>query len=175
MAKRSMKKALGASLKAEEQAVKNRLKTKTVGRKKVKRLAKAKTVRAPKARAARSEETVQVMADGSSSYSEDQMISRIKRRCLKAGIRVKRSEVTRAGVAAIDAMNDSDLESLFESTRRSTASRSRRETRVTVVRRAGGIKRPSPLHINHFQIARSVVIGNKIVTITVVKPNLVSF
>ncbi len=101
-----MKRALGASLKAEEQAVRSRFE-------------KAETVlaKSDKSSAAR------VPVDGSGKVIRDSftmpssdygLISKIKKRCLKGEVSVTKSEVLRAGLAALDAMSDKDLAKVIE-------------------------------------------------------------
>jgi hypothetical protein len=46
---------------------------------------------------------------------EYELISRIKRRCMRAGIGPNKSEVLRAGLAALDAMPERELVKLFQS------------------------------------------------------------
>ena len=92
MTKKDMKKALGATLKAEESAVKNRFE-------------KAKSVREENQTEPESEQKGE-----SSNLAE--VVSRIKKRCLKAGINVTESEVIRAAVAALDAVGDCSVENI---------------------------------------------------------------
>lgn len=103
-----MKKALGASLKAEEQAVRSRFE-------------KAETVLSKKRGAAPAQPPPPQNGAGKvirDSFTipdgEYQLISRIKKRCMKVGIGANKSEVLRAGLAALDAMTDQDLARLFE-------------------------------------------------------------
>jgi hypothetical protein len=163
MVKRDMKKALGASLKAEEQAVKGRF-------------AKAKTVlvesshvprEQPKPEAARqvnNQANRESVADG-----EDEMISRIKRRCMKAGINANKSDVLNAGLAALDGMRDRELVRLFENLRREKTDRPGRAIRLFVVRRAEAVKFRRPFQIKRPESSRRVIIGQRIVTIPVRK------
>jgi hypothetical protein len=109
MARKDMKKALGASLKAEEQAVRSRFD-------------KAETVLSKKKGTPPSQE--QPLQNGAGKVIRDsftipgdeyELISRIKKRCMKAGVNANKSEVLRAGLAALDAMPESDLARLFQS------------------------------------------------------------
>jgi hypothetical protein len=104
--KKDMKSALGASLKAEEQAVRNRFE-------------KAESVIGGGKAASRAQEQPRNGADKviRDSFTipgdEYELISRIKKRCMKAGINANKSEVLRAGLAALVAMPDKNLASLF--------------------------------------------------------------
>lgn len=106
MAKKDMKSALGASLKAEEQAVRSRFE-------------KAESVIGGGKSTPRSQGQAQNGADKviRDSFTipgdEYELISRIKKRCMKAGISANKSEVLRAGLAALEAMPDRDLANLF--------------------------------------------------------------
>lgn len=107
MPKKDMKSALGASLKAEEQAVRSRFE-------------KAESVIGGGKSAARAQGQPQNGADKviRDSFTipgdEYELISRIKRRCMKAGISANKSEVLRAGLTALDAMPDRELARLFQ-------------------------------------------------------------
>lgn len=166
MAKRDMKKALGASLKAEEQAVRSRFE-------------KAKTVTAKKETAPREqpkpEVAVPVINDNFTvPDGEDELISRIERRCMKAGISTNKSEVLKAGLAALDAMQDRELERLFERLPWVKTGRPGREIRVFVVHRANAVKFRRPLQLKRFRFSRQVIIGRRIVTITAENFNLMN-
>lgn len=106
MAKKDMKSALGASLKAEEQAVRSRFE-------------KAESVIGGGKSTPRSQGQPQNGADKviRDSFTipgnEYELISRIKKRCMKAGISANKSEVLRAGLAALESMPDKDLANLF--------------------------------------------------------------
>lgn len=106
MAKKDMKRALGASLRAEERAVKSRFE-------------KAESVLG-KGRAAlqaqRPEDGAgKVIRDSFTIPSDEyELIRGIKQRCMKAGISANKSEILRAGLAALDAMSDRELAKLFE-------------------------------------------------------------
>jgi hypothetical protein len=157
MAKRDMKAALGASLKAEEQAVKNRFE-------------KAKTALVEKSPAPREqpkpEVAVQVSRDNFTiPDDEDELLSRLKRRCLKAGISANKSEIVRAGLAALDSMRDRELERLFENLSRVKTARPGREIHVFIVNRADTVKFRRPLQLKRCQSTRRVIIGHKIVTV----------
>ncbi len=103
-----MKTALGASLKAEEQAVRNRFdKAETA-------LAKKTTAR-PSRQEQQSNGAGKVIRDSFTiPDGEYELISKIKKRCMKAGIGANKSEVLRAGLAALDSMPDKELAKLFE-------------------------------------------------------------
>lgn len=99
MARKDMKKALGASLKAEERAVKDRFERAET--------ALAKTEAAPKASGNGAEK---VIRDSFTMPAVDYgLINRIKDRCLRKGIVANKSEIVRAGLAALDAMSDATL------------------------------------------------------------------
>ncbi len=106
MPKKDMKSALGASLKAEEQAVRSRFE-------------KAESVIGGGKSAQRAQEQPRNGADKviRDSFTipgdEYELISRIKKRCMKAGISANKSEVLRAGLAALETMEDKDLANLF--------------------------------------------------------------
>jgi hypothetical protein len=106
VAKKDMKRALGASLKAEEQAVRSRFE-------------RAESVigggkSAPRAQEQPRNGTDRVIRDSFTIPGDEyEMISQIKRRCMKAGISANKSEVLRAGLAALEAMADRDLADLF--------------------------------------------------------------
>jgi hypothetical protein len=105
MPRKNMKKALGASLKAEEQAVRSRFE-------------KAETALAGKGRVAsvsRPSADRRVIRDSFTMPAPDyELISSIKKRCLKLGTAASKSEVLRAGLVALDALSDRELQSLFE-------------------------------------------------------------
>ena len=103
MARKDMKKALGASLKAEEQAVRSRFE-------------KADTVLSKKHAPAPPDEPSapngagKVIRDSFTiPNNEYELISRIKKRCMKAGVGANKSEVLRAGLAALNEMSDREL------------------------------------------------------------------
>lgn len=106
MAKKDMKRALGASLKAEEQAVRSRFE-------------KAESVMGGGKSAPRAPEQPRNGADKviRDSFTipgdEYELISHIKKRCMKAGVSANKSEVLRAGLAALEAMPDKDLANLL--------------------------------------------------------------
>ena len=128
MAKRDMKQALGASLKAEEQAVRSRFeKSDTV---------LAKKEPSPPERPKPDEKGEVVRYILAVTDNEDELISRVRRRCMQAGISADRDEVLRAGLAALDGMKGRQLERLFESLRREKARGPRREAPAFTARRA---------------------------------------
>lgn len=106
MPKKDMKAALGASLKAEERSVRSRFE------KAESLLGKAggeKRLPAPKENGAR-----RVIRDSFTiPDGEYELISLIKKRCMKVGISANKSEVLRAGLAALDAMRDKELARVF--------------------------------------------------------------
>jgi hypothetical protein len=150
MAKRDMKKALGASLKAEELAVSSRFE-------------KSGTVLGKKEPAPRPQpqpdETGKVVRDSLNAADVDaELISRIKRRCMKAGIGADEGEVLRAGLNALDALGDRKLASLFEDMRRVKTGRHARETPSFTVRRAYAVSLRSSLNVTPSRPGRRVII-----------------
>jgi hypothetical protein len=148
MTKRDMKKALGATLKAEERAVKSRFEN-------------AKTV--PGKEQPKPKETDQVVSD---SFTLLDSVSRIKQRCMKAGITVSESDVLRVGVAALDAMGDRKLARSFESLLRVPTRKPRRLIRIVGRREplANADKTPKPL-IKSLHFARRLMMGRRVVTV----------
>lgn len=104
MAKKDMKKALGDSLKAEERAVKERFE-------------RAETALAKKEGATKSSDNgvERVIRDSFTMPTADYgLITKIKNRCIKKGIVANKSEIVRAGLAALDAMGDTALTDLIK-------------------------------------------------------------
>jgi hypothetical protein len=159
MAKRDMKQALGASLKAEEQAVRSRFE-------------KAKTVLREKPPTPREqpkpEPAAQVNTDNFTVPDcQDELISRIRRRCLKMGIRPDKSEVLTAGLDALDAMPDRDLERLLVSPRRVETRRPQPAILTLIIHQSDIVKFRRRFQIKPSPSARQVLIGRRIATITV--------
>lgn len=108
MAKKDMKSALGASLKAEERAVRSRFE-------------KAETVLGKQKAPARQEQpksngVSKVIRDSFTIPDEEyESISVIKKRCMKSGISANKSEILRAGLAVLRGMPDRELAQTFES------------------------------------------------------------
>jgi hypothetical protein len=150
MAKRDMKKALGASLKAEEQAVSSRFeKSGTV---------LGKKEPAPQAQP-RPDETGQVVGESLKAPDADaELISRIQKRCVKAGISADEGEVLRAGLNALDVMNDGELARLFEGMRRVRTGRPGLATPAFIVRRAYTVNLRSASHGTPSRLGRRVII-----------------
>jgi hypothetical protein len=100
-----MRGALGASLRAEEEAVKNRFeKAESVlgGRKNGK-----KRSAAPQPQA---ENEARVIRDSFTMPETDyELIGPLKKRCMKAGVGVNKSELLRAGLQALTEMSDREL------------------------------------------------------------------
>lgn len=163
MAKRDMKKALGASLKAEEQAVRNRFEQA--------RTAPAEKTRAPRLQAKPEREQAEPEAARQfirNSFNvpdgEDKLISRIERRCMKAGVNANKREVIRAALLALDAMPDRELARQFDNSRVKTGKRSP-EILTFIIRRADIIKFRGRLRSKPSHSARKVLIGRRIATI----------
>lgn len=163
MAKRDMKKALGASLKAEEQAVRNRFEQATT--------AASEQASAPRLQA--KPEREQPEPDAARQFirsnfnvpdGEDELISRIERRCMKAGLSANRREVIRAALLSLHAMPDRELARLFDNSRVKTGKRSP-EILTFIIRRADIIKFRGRLRTKPSHSTRKVLIGRRIATI----------
>lgn len=100
-----MKKALGASLQAEERAVKSRFD-------------KAETILGKKDAAQKKEDkssTARVIRDSFTMPAIDyELIPELKTRCMKAGVGVTKSELLRAGLNALGSMTDKELVNVIE-------------------------------------------------------------
>lgn len=106
MPKKDMKKALGASLKAEKRAVRSRFEKADAA------LAK----KAPSPQEQKANGAGRVIRDSFTIPGDEyELIMRIKKRCMKAGVSANKSEVLRAGLAALDAMPERELARLFQS------------------------------------------------------------
>lgn len=150
MAKRDMRKALGASLKAEEQAVSSRFeKSETV---------LAKEGPEPRARPKPGETGAAAGDRLAVSDGDAELLSCIKRRCTKAGVSADEGEVLRAGLNALDAMEDRKLASLFESMRRVQTGRPVHAAPSFVVRRAYAVSLGGASHSTPSGIGRRVII-----------------
>lgn len=102
-----MKKALGASLKAEERAVRNRFeKAETV-------LSKKSAASAPREQPPQNGAGKVIRDSFTIPSGEYELISKIRKRCMKAGVGANKSEILRAGLAALAAMDDKELAELF--------------------------------------------------------------
>jgi len=102
-----MKKALGASIRAEEDAVKSRFeRAETVlGRKGSGQKAKGDGAPRPD----------KVIRDSFTMPVTDyESIDRIRRRAMKGGVGTNKSEILRAGLAVLDKMPDKELLRVFE-------------------------------------------------------------
>lgn len=110
MPKKDMKSALGASLKAEEQAVRSRFeKAESV-------LGRGKSAPRPEPPLPSNGAADKVIRDSFTIPGDEyELISRIKKRCMKVGVSASKSEVLRAGLAALNAMPDRELAKVFES------------------------------------------------------------
>jgi hypothetical protein len=109
MARKDMKKKLGASIKAEEDAFKNRFERaeSVLGRKQPPPRAKAKENGAAKAD--------KVIRDSFTMPASDyESITRIKQRAMKGGVGTNKSEILRAGLAVLDRLTDKELIKVFE-------------------------------------------------------------
>ena len=114
MARKSMKDALGATLKAEEQAVQNRFERAEAVLSE--RESKATKPR-PSKRVEKPPEPVieRVIRDSFTLPTTDYLlIAKLKQRCLSAGVNVSKSETIRAGLKALDEMPDSALLKVIE-------------------------------------------------------------
>ena len=109
MVRKDMKKKLGASIKAEEDAFKNRFERaeSVLGRKQPQPGAKAKGNGAAK--------VDKVIRDSFTMPASDyESITRIKQRAMKGGIGTNKSEILRAGLAVLDKLTDKELIKVFE-------------------------------------------------------------
>jgi len=108
MSAKNMKGALGASLKAEETAVKNRFER-----------AETALARNDVATASRSEatpETLRVKRDSfTMPVADHERIAQLQKRCMKGEIGASKSEILRAGLAALDALTDEQLAAVVRS------------------------------------------------------------
>jgi hypothetical protein len=105
MVRKDVRKALGESLKAEEQAVRQRFGKKD-------KFARAEAVMGEQ------ESTISPRENGHERVIRDSftmpitdygLITEIKSRCLKKGTEANKSEIVRAGLAALNAMSDVEL------------------------------------------------------------------
>jgi len=106
MPKKDMKSALGASLKAEEKAVRTRFE-------------RAESVMGEGKSAPRIQQPAndigRVIRDSFTIPDDEyELISNIKKRCMKAGVSANKSEVLRAGLAALNGMPDRELARVFQ-------------------------------------------------------------
>jgi hypothetical protein len=103
MTRKSMKGKLGASLKAEEVSVNERFR-------------RAETELARKsATESEAESSTKVIRDSfTMPISDRELLTSIKQRCMRSGIDTNKSEILRAGLAALDSMSDSELATVFE-------------------------------------------------------------
>jgi hypothetical protein len=107
MPKKDMKSALGASLKAEEKAVRSRFEKaeSALGQGKL-----SPSVQPPPSNGA-----VKVIRDSFTIPNDEyELISQLKKRCMKAGVSANKSEVLRAGLAALNGMSDRELVRVFQ-------------------------------------------------------------
>jgi hypothetical protein len=114
VAKKDRKSAFLSSIKAEEQAVRSRFdKAETALARDTKKGSKAGATKTGGTTA--QVEVEKVVRD---SYTmppkEYETISRVQKRCLKRGVVVNKSEVVRAGFAALDRLGDRELFEFFE-------------------------------------------------------------
>jgi hypothetical protein len=106
MSKKTMRDALGSSLKAEEQAVKDRFE-------------RAETVLAKgdskKVSGKQTPPVGRVIKDSFTMPQSDyDLIAQLKKRVMMAGIETSKSEVLRAGLNALQAMSERELLKVFE-------------------------------------------------------------
>jgi hypothetical protein len=102
--KRNMKDALAASLNKEQKAVANRFER-----------AEALLSKKPLSQTANHQPGERVIRDSFTLPSSDyELISTIRKRCLKAGVSVTKSEVMRAGLHALQELPNQDLLEVFK-------------------------------------------------------------
>lgn len=107
MAKRDMKKALGASIGAEKDAVKSRFE----------RAESVMTRRQPSSKSVENgaAKADKVIRDSFTMPASDyESITRIKQRAMKVGIGTNKSEILRAGLVALNGMPDREFLKLFQ-------------------------------------------------------------
>jgi Arc/MetJ-type ribon-helix-helix transcriptional regulator len=106
MAKKNIKAALGASMKAEEKSFKSRFdQAEAIFGKEV-----STTLRTPTP-----DKSSRVIRDSFTLPEDDYgLIAEIKKRCLNAGLVVNKSEAIRAGLNALNSMSDKELLSVIE-------------------------------------------------------------
>ena len=117
MPARNMKSALGNSLKAEQEAVRNRFdRAETVlARNDVSSLTSAPPEPQVKPSEAPGDET-RVKRDSFTMPTSDyEQIAQLQKRCLKSELSVSKSEVLRAGLLALSTLSDEDLVALVAS------------------------------------------------------------
>jgi hypothetical protein len=109
MAKRDMKKALGASIRAEEDAVKSRFERAENA------LGGKPPASRPETKESGTPRVDKVIRDSFTMPAADyESITRIKQRAMKSGVGTNKSEILRAGLAVLDRMTDKDLLKVFE-------------------------------------------------------------
>lgn len=113
MSRKDRKSAFLSSIKAEEQAVRSRFeKADTALARDTQKGSKEGSAAPANGKA---EQVEKVVRD---SYTmppkEYETISKVQKRCLKRGVVVSKSEVVRAGFAALDRMGDRELFELFQ-------------------------------------------------------------
>lgn len=114
VAKKDRKSAFLSSIKAEEQAVRSRFdKADTALARDTKKGSKAGTAKAG-GTPARVEGEKVVRDSYTMPPGEYETISRVRKRCLKRGVVVNKSEVVRAGFAVLDRLSDRELFELIE-------------------------------------------------------------
>lgn len=108
MPNKDVKSALGASLKAEEQAVRSRFeKAEAV-------FSKKKSAPPPREQPPRNGAGKVIRDSFTIPDGEYALISGIRKRCMKSGVSANKSEVLRAGLAVLNAMKDRELVKVFE-------------------------------------------------------------
>ncbi len=110
MSAKNMKGALGASLKAEETAVKNRFERAETA------LARNDVAAASRPEAAPMPDTLRVKRDSfTMPVADHERIAQLQKRCMKGEIGASKSEILRAGLAALDALTDEQLAAVVRS------------------------------------------------------------
>lgn len=120
MIKKSMKSALASSLRAEDDAVRMRFeKADSLFADRERELETPAVVSEPAPReqgAATLPEKEKVIRDSFTLPVEDyELIAQIKQRCLKVAVNATKSEIIRAGLHALDSMEDKELLAVVES------------------------------------------------------------
>jgi len=115
MQRKDMKKALGASLRAEEDAVKTRFE-------------RAETILAKSTPAREAPKEERVVRDSFTMPTDEYaQIAALKKRGLQRGVSATKSEVLRAGLAILQAMDDRQLADVLASVPKVKTGRPRQE------------------------------------------------
>ncbi|WP_200860561.1 hypothetical protein, partial [Fischerella muscicola] len=118
MTKKSMKSALTSSLKAEDEAVRNRFeKAESLLEERTQQTSSQPTDELPQAKdALQPVRNQKVIRDSFTLPSTDyELIAAIRQRCLKSAVNATKSEVIRAGLHILQSLSDEELVQAIES------------------------------------------------------------